>query len=275
MKRVWIVLLIGVLALGLAVGCGGPEPAAEPDAAEPGEADVEESAENGEEEARVEDDGVLVMGTNADFPPFEFRNEQNEVDGFDVDIANAIAEALGRDLVIEDMSFDGLIPALQAKRIDMVVAGMTITEERSERVNFSDPYYNAGQTIVVREDNEDIQSVEDLQDKKVAVQLGTTGDFEAHDRLPDENITQFNQVNEAFLELGNNRVDAIIIDIPVAERYIQLRDGFKTVGGAFTEEFFGIAVHKENPELLEEVNQVLAELKDSGVYDELISKWFE
>ncbi len=275
MKRFWVVLLVGVLALGLAVGCGGPEPTAEPETAEPGEADVEEGVEDVEEEARVEDDSVLVMGTNADFPPFEFRNEQNEVDGFDVDIANAVAEAMGRELVIEDMSFDGLIPALQANRVDMVVAGMTITEERSERVNFSDPYYNAGQTIVVREDNDEIQSVDDLQDKKVAVQLGTTGDFEAHELLPDENITQFNQVNEAFLELGNNRVDAIIIDIPVAERYTQLRDGFKTVGGAFTEEYFGIAVHKENAELLEEVNRVLAELKESGAYDELISKWFE
>jgi ABC-type amino acid transport substrate-binding protein len=237
MKRGFILLLAGLLILGFLTGC-----------------------------AAQKEEGTLVMGTNADFPPFELRNEQNEVDGFDVDIAKAVAEAMGKELVIEDMAFDGLIPALQTDKIDIVVAGMTITPERLEEVDFSTPYYNAGQTVVVREDNNDIQGVDDLDGKLIAVQLGTTGDLEAHDRFPAENIRQFNQVNEAFLELGNERVDAIIIDI---------KGGFKTVGGAFTEELFGIAVKKGNTELLEQINEVLAELEESGKFDELLTKWFE
>ena len=246
MKRGFILLLAGLLILGFLTGC-----------------------------AAEKEEGTLVMGTNADFPPFELRNEQNEVDGFDVDIAKAVAAAMGKELVIEDMAFDGLIPALQTDKIDIAVAGMTITPERLEEVDFSTPYYNAGQTVVVREENNEIQGVDDLDGKLIAVQLGTTGDLEAHDRFPAENIRQFNQVNEAFLELGNERVDAIIIDIPVAERYIEIKGGFKTVGGAFTEEFFGIAVKKGNTELLEQINEVLAELEESGKFDELLTKWFE
>lgn len=229
---------------------------------------------NETQETGLVDKQELVMGTNADFPPFEFRNEDNEVDGFDVDIAKAIAEALGKELVIEDMEFGGLTQALNSKRIDMAIAGMTITDKRKEEVNFSDPYHFAGQTVVVLEDEEEIQGVDDLEGKIIAVQLGTTGDLEAHDRFPAENIRQYNKINEGFLDLANGRVEAIIIDVPVAERYIEIKGGCKTVGGVFTEEYFGIAVSKENAELLEEINAVLADLKNSGKFDEFINKWF-
>lgn len=248
MKKFFIytVLCCTIFALVVSGGCAGPKEA-----------------------------GKLVMGTNADFPPFEFRNEQNEVDGFDADIAKAIAEALGKELVIEDMEFGGLTQALNSKRIDIAVAGMTITEERLKEVDFSEPYYNAGQTVVVLEEETGINGVDDLEGKIIAVQLGTTGDLEAHDRFPAENVRQYNKINEGFLDLANKRVDAIIIDIPVAERYIQIKGGCKTVGGAFTEELFGIAVNKENTKLLEDINKVLVDLKKSGKFDELISKWFE
>ncbi|NMB41387.1 MAG: basic amino acid ABC transporter substrate-binding protein [Firmicutes bacterium] len=247
MKKFFIyaVLCCTIFALVVTSGCAGPK-----------EADK------------------LVMGTNADFPPFEFRNEDNEVDGFDVDIAKAIAEALGKELVIEDMEFGGLTQALNSNRIDIAVAGITITDERLLEVDFSEPYHFAGQTVVVREDEEEIKSVDDLDGKIVAVQLGTTGDMEAEERFPVENIRQYNKINEGFLDLANKRVDAIIIDVPVAERYIEIKGGCKTVGGVFTEEYFGIAVSKENPELLEEVDRVLADLKESGKFDEFINKWF-
>ncbi len=247
MKKIFIYAILGcaLLALAFSMGCAGPKEA-----------------------------GEVVMGTNADFPPFEFRNEQNEVDGFDVDIAKAVAGKLGKELVIEDMEFGGLTQALNSKRIDMAIAGMTITEERKKEVNFSEPYYNAGQTVVVLEDETEIKGVDDLEGKIIAVQLGTTGDMEAHDRFPKENIRQYNKINEGFLDLANGRVDAIIIDVPVADRYIEIKGGCKTVGGVFTEELFGIAVNKDNTELLEEINKVLMELKESGQYGELINKWF-
>ena len=249
----YAVLCCTVLALVIS-GCAGPQETGQ----EPGPQETEK----------------LVMGTNADFPPFEFRNEENEVDGFDVDIAKAIAAALDKELVIEDMEFGGLTQALNSNRIDMAVAGITITELRLEEVDFSEPYHFAGQTVVVLEDEEGIEGVDDLEGKIVAVQLGTTGDLEAHERFPVENIRQYNKINEGFLDLANKRVDAIIIDIPVAERYIEIKGGCKTVGGAFTEEYFGIAVKKENTELLTEINNVLADLKESGKFDEFINKWF-
>lgn len=263
---VYVVLICTIFALIAFVGCTSPQ---ETNGEAGDEVNGEVSGETAGESEKI------VMGTNADFPPFEFRNDKNEVDGFDVDIAKAIADALGKELVIEDMEFGGLTQALHSKRIDMAIAGMTITEKRLEEVDFSEPYYNAGQTVVVLEDEAEIKSVDDLEGKIIAVQLGTTGDLEAHERFSAENIRQYNKINEGFLDLINKRVDAIIIDVPVAERYIEIKGGCKTVGGIFTEELFGVAVNKENPELLSEINKVLVDLKESGQFDELISKWFE
>jgi polar amino acid transport system substrate-binding protein len=223
----------------------------------------------------AKEDNVLTMGTNAEFAPFEFINEQNEIVGFDIDLANEIANHLGYELVIENMAFDGLIPALEAKRIDIVVAAMTITEERQLKVNFSDPYFNAGQVIVVRDDNTDITSIDNLkEDKKIAVQLGTTGDFKAQETTAKENILAFPQISLAFMELETGRADAVIVDKPVADRYLKVNEGLRIVGDTLTDEYFGIAVHKDNPELLNQINEALKAIKESGKYDELISKWF-
>ena len=159
------------------------------------------------------------------------------------------------------------------------MAGITITEERLESVNFSDPYYVAGQTIVVREDETGISGIEDLAGRLVGVQEGTTGDFECDDLIEEglfksEDVRRFPQVNEVFLALESGQVDAVIMDEPVANRYIEERGGMKTIGGVFTEEEFGIAIAKENKELLEQINAALKEIKDSGRYDELYEKWF-
>lgn len=218
---------------------------------------------------------VLTIGTNAEFPPFEYVNEQNEIVGFDIDLAREIAAHLDMELKIENMAFDGLIPALEAKRIDVVVAAMTITDERAERVNFSNPYFNAGQVIVVRNDNQDIQGIDDLREgKKLAVQLGTTGNKKAEELTAIENILTFPQISLAFMELELGRADAIIVDKPVADRYLQLNDNLMVVGGTLTDEYFGIAVHKDNPELLNKINEALDAIQESGKYDELISTWF-
>lgn len=218
----------------------------------------------------------LVMGTNAEFAPFEFVNEANEIVGFDVDLAQEIADRLGYTLKIENMAFDGLIPALKTGRIDMIAAAMTITDERLLEVNFSDPYYNAGQVIVVRADNADINSVDDLKEgRKIAVQLGTTGDFTAQEITAEENISRFQQISLAFKEVELGRADAVLVDSPVAERYMKANEGFKIVGDTLTQENFGIAVNKDNPELLGKINQALADIVADGTYDELIGKWFE
>lgn len=216
---------------------------------------------------------TLRLGTEATFKPFEFTNDANEVVGFDIDIAQEIANKLGRTLEISNMDFDGLIGALQGNQIDMAVAGMTITPEREESVDFSTPYYDASQVIVVRAEESTITSQADLTGKIIAVQMGTTGADEAAS-VPDAELKQFGKVNEAFLELKNGRADAVIIDAPVAKEYLKVMDGLQIASEPFTNEQYGIAVKEGNSKLLTEINEALQELKDSGKYQELYDKWF-
>lgn len=217
---------------------------------------------------------TLKIGTEATFAPFEFTNDKNEVIGFDVDIAKEIGKKLGKEVEIINMDFGGLIGALQANQIDLAIAGMTITSDRQEKVNFSTPYYDASQVIVVRDDETTIQSREDLTGKTIAVQMGTTG-ADAAMEIEDAKVKQFGKVNEAFLEMKNQRADAVIIDAPVAKEYLKQMSGLKIASKPFTEEQYGIALKKENNDLLEEINQALQELIDSGKYQEIYDKWFK
>ncbi|MGI5854260.1 MAG: basic amino acid ABC transporter substrate-binding protein [Bacillota bacterium] len=227
---------------------------------------------------KKEERTTLIMGTEASFPPFEMTDDNNEVIGFDADLAYAIAEELGLELDIRNQPFDGLIGALQAKQIDMVVSGMTITEERKQSVSFSNPYYNAKQAVVVREGETRVTSMEDLANLIIAVQMGTTGAIKAEEikgTADDPNLKQYEKVNEAFMELTNGRVDAIIIDAPVAASYLKQFEGLVTVDSiVFEDEQFGIAVNKEDEELLNDINTALDNIMSSGKYDELIQKWF-
>ncbi len=228
---------------------------------------TEDAAETGER-------GELVMGTNADFPPFEFIDDNNEVAGFDVDLAKEIADYLNMELKIENMDFDGLVAAVSTGMIDMAVAAMTITEERMAQVNFSDAYIEAGQVIVVRSDYDGIETAADLSDKKVAAQLGTTGVMEA-EKLGVTNLVQFTKITEVFMELTQGKVDAVVVDAPVANLFMNQQDGLKIVGDMLSAESYGIAVSKDNTELLNGINNALSQIRASGKYDELLAKWFD
>lgn len=220
---------------------------------------------------------TLVMGTNASFPPFEFIGDDGQPTGFDVEIGAKIAEKMGMDFKVEDMAFDGLITALETGIIDMAIAGMTITEEKKEQVLFSDPYFNAQQQVIVRADYEDIQSLDDLKDKVVAVQEGTTGHVLVSETLglPDNQIISFKSANDAILELKAGRADCVVIDTAPANVFVAENDDLKILDGIETEkEEYGIAIKKDNPELLETVNAVLAEMKEDGSYDALVAKYF-
>lgn len=217
---------------------------------------------------------TLKVGTEATFAPFEFTNDQNEVIGFDIDIATEIGQKLGKKVEIVNMDFGGLIGALQANQIDLAIAGMSITPDRQEKVNFSSPYYDASQVIVVRSDETGIQSRNELAGKTIAVQMGTTG-ADAAMEISNAKVKQFGKVNEAFLEMKNKRADAVIIDAPVAKEYLKQMTDLKIASKPFTEEQYGIAIKKENTDLLKEVNQALQELVDSGRYQEIYDKWFK
>jgi len=217
--------------------------------------------------------GYLIVGTEATFPPFEYYNENNEIVGFDIDIAKKIADALGVKLKIVDTAFDGLIPSLLTKKLDVVIAGMTITKERAKVVSFSDPYFIAGQVIVIRKGNPPIKDLNGLKGKVVAVQLGTTGDLVVSDLKGLKEIRRFTKFTDAFLELKNGRVDAVVLDSAVAKAYVLSNPDLEITSDVLSSEQYGIAVRKEDKDLLQFVNKVLEDMRKSP-YDLLIEKWF-
>ncbi|ABQ46353.1 extracellular solute-binding protein, family 3 [Thermotoga petrophila RKU-1] len=217
--------------------------------------------------------GYLLVGLSADFPPFEFVDENGNIAGFDVDLAKEIARRLGVELKIVDMTFDGLIPSLLTKKIDVIISGMTITEERKKVVAFSDPYFDAGQVIVVRKDSDfRPKTYEDLVGKTVAVQIGTTGDIEVS-KYEGIKVVRFDKFTDAFLELKRGRADAVVLDSATARAFVAKNPDLVISSGVLSSEQYGIAVRKEDTDLLEFINSVLRELKKSP-YDVLIEKWF-
>ena len=243
--------------------------AAEADAAE------EETAAEAEE---TEEGGTLIMATNAEFPPYEYHDSSqtgpdgSDIVGIDAEIAGAIAEKLGKDLVIEDIAFDSLIPELQSGKADFVAAGMTVTEDRLVNVDFSDTYATAVQSIIVTSDSE-IAGPNDLAGKKIGVQQGTTGDLYATDDFGDENIDRYPKGVDAVQALVQGKVDAVIIDNEPAKVFVGDNEGLKLLDTAYAEEEYAIAVKKGNTELLEQINTVIQELKDSGEMDSIIGKY--
>lgn len=216
---------------------------------------------------------VIVMGTNAEFEPFEFR-EDGDIIGFDIEIAQEIARKLGKTLKIEDMAFDTLVMALDSDKVDFVIAGMTATEERKTQVDFSDPYFTSKQGIIVQSDNTTIQDGDDLVGKKVGVQLGTTSDLYVSD-LDNIEVVQFQAGTQAVADLKNGKIDAVVIDMEPAKRMTVGRDDLKLLDTPFIEEDYAVAVQKDDVELLTVINDTLQELKDNGTYDAIYAKYFD
>ncbi|MGC9322444.1 MAG: basic amino acid ABC transporter substrate-binding protein [Kosmotogaceae bacterium] len=217
-----------------------------------------------------------VVGTSADFPPFEYV-ENGEFVGFDIDLIKAIAEEMRFEIEIRDMSFDSLIAALVSGNLDLVVSGMTITSEREEVVSFSKPYWTADQSVVVREDSEMTLTV--LFGKhNIGVQTGTTGDLWVEENLVETkiltgNFKRYDTYVLAMTDLINKNIDAIVLDAPVAEGFAKVRP-VKIVGIIKTYEDYGIAVNKANKQLLELINEGISRLEESGKLNELNLKHF-
>lgn len=216
-------------------------------------------------------DGVLTMATNAYFPPYEYY-EGEEIIGIDAEIAGEIAKKLGLELKIEDMEFDSIVMAVQQGKADMGLAGMTVTEERLESVNFSDSYATGIQSVIVTEDSE-IATIEDLQGKKVGVQLMTTGDFLAQEKIGEEFVEEYNKGADAVMALSQGKVDAVIIDNQPALSYIKSTQGLKILDTQFAVEDYAAAISKDNEGLLTAVNGALAELKADGTLQDIVDKY--
>ncbi len=213
---------------------------------------------------------VFVMATNAEFPPYEFYEGQDIV-GIDVEIARAVAESMGKELKVEDMAFDSIIPAILSGKADIGVAGMTVTEDRKASVDFTDTYVKASQVIIIKADNTEITGAADVEGKAIGVQLGTTGDLYASDVT--DTVERYNKGFEAVQALAQGKIDAVIIDDQVAKALAADNADVKVLDEPFTEEEYAIAVKKGNTELVEQINAALAELKESEKLQEIVDKY--
>ncbi len=213
----------------------------------------------------------LVMATNAEFPPYEYY-DGDDIVGIDAEFAAAIADKLGMELSIEDMAFDSIIPAVQSGKADFGAAGMTVTEERESQVDFSDSYYTGRQVIIVTDDNTDITGPDDLSGKKIGVQLGTTGDIYASDDYGDDNVERYNKGVEAVQALQQGKIDAVIIDDQPAQTFVKENEGLKILDTEYVEEDYALCF-KKGSDLVDKVNDAIAELKKDGTFDAIVEKY--
>ncbi len=246
------------------------------------ETSTSEDAANTEENVETKLDaikakGKIVLGTAADYPPYEFHKEidgKDTIVGFDIDIAEAIAEDLGVELEIKDMKFDGLLAALVADNIDFIIAGMVPKPERKESVDFSIPYYQAEQKILIKaEDKDKFKSAEDFAGYIVGAQKATVQEEIALNKIEGAEVKSLSKITDLVLELKNDKIDAIVLVAPVAAAYAkQNPDLYVPDMSLGKEDGVAVAVNKGNAELLEEINNSLQKLLDSGKIDEFISE---
>ena len=271
MKKLIALLLAGVMCASLAA-CGSKteEPAAPAEAEAPAE-DTETPAEDAETPAETEapaesgefttvTEGILTMGTNAAFPPYEFYDGEDIV-GIDAEIAGLLAEKLGLTLEIVDMDFSTIVTSVQTGGVDIGLAGMTVTEERLENVNFTDSYATGVQVIIVKEDS-DIASVDDLEGKLIGVQEGTTGYQYCSEDYGEENVLAYTNGATAVQNLVQGAVDCVVIDEQPALSFVEANEGLKILDTEYVIEDYAAAVSKENTALLDALNAALKELQE-------------
>ncbi len=269
MKKIISVLIMIIMIFASITGCSSTDEQKKP-------------ADNNTNQAPKGDivKDKLVMYTNAEFAPFEYFEGQNIV-GVDIDIANEIAKSLGKEIVVEHIDFDSLLPAIVTGKADFVAAGMTITPDRQEEVDFSIPYVESIQNIIYKKDAE-LKNMDDLKGKKIGVQLGTTGDLAITDAINTEDgelngsgaeVKTYASALEAAQDLLTGRIDAVVIDkLPAEEIVKNNSDKLDTVNFGEISEYYGIAVQKGNTELLNVINSILEKMLAEGKIEELIDK---
>ena len=215
----------------------------------------------------------LYVGTNAEFKPYEYL-ENNKMVGFDIELMELLGKKLGYEIKWQDMSFDGLLPALQMKKIDAVIAGMSATPERKKAVAFSKPYFKAKQVVITKGVDKSLKSFKDLAGKKVGVMLGFTGDTVVSE-IKGVKVERFNASYAAIMALSQNKVDAVVLDSEPAKKYTANNKQFVIASIPAEEEDYAIAVRKNDKELLDKINAALDKIKANGEYDKLLKKYFK
>ena len=282
MKKALSLMTAAALVLSLAA-CGStassaasseaasPE-AASSDAASSEAASSEAASETETAELSTVEPGKLIMSTNAAFPPYEMTTDSGDFEGIDIETAQAIADKLGLELQIDDMDFDAALLAVQQGKADMVMAGVTVTDERQNVMDFTDSYATGIQSIIVKEDS-DIASVDDLAGKKIGTQRGTTGYLYCSDDFGDENVVAYDNGLTAVQMLNNGQVDCVVIDNAPAKEFIAANPGLKLLDTAYVEESYAIGIGKGNTELKDAINTALEELKADGTLQAIVDKY--
>lgn len=291
MKKLIAAVLVAAMSISLAA-CGSKkaeEPAAAPAAESEGteasapeqkeesepetEAPAEESAAAPAAEVTTVTEGVLTMGTNAAFPPYEFYEGENIV-GIDAEVAELLAEKLGLRLEIVDMDFTAIVTSVQTGKVDVGVAGMTVDEERLKNVDFTDSYATGVQVIIVPEDSE-IASVDDLEGKLIGVQEGTTGHTYCSDDYGEDSVVAYTNGATAVQALQQGKVDCVVIDKQPAISFVEANEGLKILETEYVIEDYAVAVSKDNPALKDALNAALKELIDDGTVQKILDKYIK
>ena len=266
-----------VMALGLSA-CGSNNSAASSSAAGSVSGSASGSAGNGDAAFTTVTPGKLTMSTNASFPPYEMVADDGSFEGIDIEVAGAIAEKLGLELQVDDMGFDAALQAAQTGKSDMVMAGVTVTEERQAVMDFSNSYANGVQVVIVKEDSP-IQTVDDLANANmIGCQMGTTGytfcsDTPENGGFGEDHVTPYDDGAAAVQALMNGQIDAVVIDNMPAQEYVAANPGLKILDGEFTNEDYAIGVAKGNTALLDAINGALEELTADGTIQSIVDKY--
>ena len=274
MKKLSAMLMAGAMMMSLAA-CGSSASSASSEAVSSEAASSEVASASSEAASAAElttvTPGKLTMSTNAAFPPYESTDDNGNFVGIDIDVAAAIAEKLGLELQVDDMDFDAALLAAQNGKSDMVMAGVTVTEDRQLVMDFSDSYATGIQSIIVKEDS-DIASPDDLADKMIGTQRGTTGYIYCSDDFGDEHVTPYDNGLTAVQALVNGQVDAVVIDNAPAKEFVEANPGLKILDTAYAEEDYAIGVAKGNTAMLDAINGALEELKNDGTLQAIVDK---
>lgn len=276
MKKFFAMLLAATMLLALSA-CGGKSDStqtpAEPAQTESAPAEAAPAAEPAAEAAQLNtvNAGKLTMSTNAEFPPYESTDDAGQFIGIDVEIAQAIADKLGLELQIDDMDFDAALLAAQNGKSDIVMAGVTVNEERLAVMNFSDSYSTGVQSVIVKEGSE--VTLDNLGDHMIGTQRGTTGNIYCSDDYGDEHVVAYDNGITAVQALVNGQVDAVVIDDAPARSLVAANNGLVILDTEYAVEDYAIGISKSNTGLLDAVNSALAELKADGTVQGIVDKY--
>ncbi|HLR60508.1 MAG TPA: transporter substrate-binding domain-containing protein [Pseudogracilibacillus sp.] len=269
MKRRLLMVLFSIMLLGILAACGGgsDEPN-ETEDADSGTTDDTEATEGGDKD-------VYTVATDNGYVPFEYIDEESgDLVGFDIDLISALASEVGVEIEFETLDFDGIVAGIGSGRFDIGIAGMTITDERKESIDFTQPYYEAGLILAVKEGNDDIKSIDDVEGKTIATRTGSTSQ-EYLEANTEADIEAFPGIIEAYQNVLAGRADAVLYDLPNVEFYseTEAENELNTVGEKLTGEDYGVAFPKDS-ELRDDFDDALTTIKENGTYDDIYEEWF-